>query len=547
MPLDTRIALGVQPLQLADPLAQYSQFAQARAAGTQNALAEQQLATAKLTYDQNKAAQDFVSGVMSKAQENGADVTDPMDAAKQMLMHPNPMVQAMGKHLADAHQLIRSYDQQKAFEIANTPNPASTNISTAASAVKYVPPGSLGGPTQTAVPMPGAIGSGSFDVNALAPVATAAPAAPVFNALTPATTSANALATTGAVNAESISAKINNGDMRFGATPGWKAQREILVKQYEALLNPRQRTFASINPADYTQESIRAFNASGDQADLVPRAPKGEKVFSNLNPAEYTSESIKAFNASGDYSDLVPRAKSEKTIGNVNPADFTARSVAKYAQTNNYADLVPIKPAGGEGEKMPTGMVNVLDPSDPTGKKVIVVTAARAIKEGLVPFTSVPKEGGPTEGERKAATLLQRLQFSQSQLTQALTDNPNAAKPNVFASAVSKLSEPLANTLTTEDRQRVESAQLDMLDAALTLGTGAAYTKEQLEGYRKSYFPQIGDGPKQIKDKQARLENIISAAKIAAGRAEKLVPQVPGASSFDAADAILAKINQGRR
>jgi hypothetical protein len=138
-----------------------------------------------------------------------------------------------------------------------------------------------------------------------------------------------------------------------------------------------------------------------------------------------------------------------------------------------------------------------------------------------------------TEGERKAATLLQRLQFSENQLTQALVDDPNAATPGVFTSALNVLSTPAANTLTSEARQRVESAQLDILDAALTLGTGAAYTKEQLEGYRRSYFPAIGDGPKQIEDKKARLENVIFAAKIAAGKGAALVPDVSGAANND--------------
>lgn len=155
------------------------------------------------------------------------------------------------------------------------------------------------------------------------------------------------------------------------------------------------------------------------------------------------------------------------------------------------------------------------------------------------------KEGGATEGERKAATLLQRLQFSESQLTEVLVNNPNAAKPGVFASAVAMLSTPLANSLTPEARQRVQSAQLDILDAALTLGTGAAYTREQLEGYRDAYFPQLGDKPNAIKDKQARLNNVISAAKIAAGKAAKLVPPAPaaagGSSAMSEADKILNK------
>jgi hypothetical protein len=73
-------------------------------------------------------------------------------------------------------------------------------------------------------------------------------------------------------------------------------------------------------------------------------------------------------------------------------------------------------------------------------------------------------------------------------------------------------------------RQIVETAQLDILDAALTLGTGAAYTQGQLEGYRKSYFPQIGDKPENVAAKRARLQNILRSAEIASGRAKVPTP-----------------------
>lgn len=125
-----------------------------------------------------------------------------------------------------------------------------------------------------------------------------------------------------------------------------------------------------------------------------------------------------------------------------------------------------------------------------------------------------------TEGERKAATLLRRLDFSEKQLQAALKDNSKAEKPGLLQNGLRAIgAEALANTLTGSERQRVEAAQLDILDAALTLGTGAAYTKEQLNSYRQSYFPQLGDSAGQIKDKEARLKNIVEAAKIAAGRA----------------------------
>ena len=40
--------------------------------------------------------------------------------------------------------------------------------------------------------------------------------------------------------------------------------------------------------------------------------------------------------------------------------------------------------------------------------------------------------GAPTEGERTAATVLQRLQFSQQQLKVALAEDQTAAKPQLF-------------------------------------------------------------------------------------------------------------------
>lgn len=146
-----------------------------------------------------------------------------------------------------------------------------------------------------------------------------------------------------------------------------------------------------------------------------------------------------------------------------------------------------------------------------------------------------------SEGERKAATLLARLRGSQAQLQAALEESPSAAKPGMAAEAVRAVpwigGDTPANMITGETRQRIEAAQLDMLDAALTLGTGAAYTKEQLRGYAKSFFPQIGDGPKTVEDKKERLANVIRSAEIAAGRAEPQVqkpvmrPTKGGASS----------------
>lgn len=127
-----------------------------------------------------------------------------------------------------------------------------------------------------------------------------------------------------------------------------------------------------------------------------------------------------------------------------------------------------------------------------------------------------------TEGERKAATLMQRMEGSIRQLQQAVSEDEDASSPSVlaeFGRSLPFVGQAAANVLNSPERQRVEAAQLDILDAALTLGTGAAYTREQIEGYRRSFFPQIGDSEQTIADKEERLQNVLRAARTAAGRA----------------------------
>ena len=127
----------------------------------------------------------------------------------------------------------------------------------------------------------------------------------------------------------------------------------------------------------------------------------------------------------------------------------------------------------------------------------------------------------PSESERTAGYLISRAKNSADQLQIAIGKTPSAASPDFAAELIKNVtgSDYLKNLANPEARQQVEAAQLDMLDAFLTLGTGAAYTREQLEGYRKSYFPQLNDKPANIADKAQRLKNLIDAGMIKAGRA----------------------------
>ena len=123
--------------------------------------------------------------------------------------------------------------------------------------------------------------------------------------------------------------------------------------------------------------------------------------------------------------------------------------------------------------------------------------------------------GKATEGERKAATLLSRMQLAQTQM-----DQGKEGMPGFLTSVSPRVGLP-------EERKRTEDAQLDFLDAALTLATGAAYTEFQLKGAMQSYFPRFGDDATTIAEKEIRRQNLMEAARISAGSMGGAVPPPP--------------------
>lgn len=127
-------------------------------------------------------------------------------------------------------------------------------------------------------------------------------------------------------------------------------------------------------------------------------------------------------------------------------------------------------------------------------------------------------DGKPlTEDQAKSAGYALRMDNALKLMGEIGKQNPGATRPGVVAGVTNMLPEGAANMLRPEARQRVEAAQLDALDAALTLNTGAAYTREQLQGMTRSYFAQPGDDDKTVADKQTRLNSLIQTARLRAG------------------------------
>jgi hypothetical protein len=155
----------------------------------------------------------------------------------------------------------------------------------------------------------------------------------------------------------------------------------------------------------------------------------------------------------------------------------------------------------------------------PTGSFKINKTTGEVSSIGGAQTVVNNNMGQATEGERTAGILANRLDFAQSQIDDILKESPEAQSPGALPTMLEGAGmNYLARVSNPAERQIIEAAQDDMLDAALTLGTGAAYTAEQLKGYRRSYFPQLGDDQKTIEAKATRLKNLLDAAYTKAGR-----------------------------
>jgi hypothetical protein len=156
----------------------------------------------------------------------------------------------------------------------------------------------------------------------------------------------------------------------------------------------------------------------------------------------------------------------------------------------------------------PEGLTYV--PKAPGGTPIPIMGAGGEQLKGV-------SGGKPTEGERKAATLLSRMELSQAQMQQS-----QQGVPGFFTSMSPRV-------LKDEDRKRVEDAQLDFLDAALTLATGAAYTEDQRKSAMQFYFPRYGDDATTIADKEIRRQRMMDAARLSAGTMSSAVLPEGGA------------------
>ena len=149
-----------------------------------------------------------------------------------------------------------------------------------------------------------------------------------------------------------------------------------------------------------------------------------------------------------------------------------------------------------------------------------------ARKGAAEPRQNSPAARKTTEDQNKAAGYARRMELSLSDVSRYEKADPSSNRPGLGIAMLDAVPNSIANYGKSEARQNIEAAQMDALDAALTLNTGAAYTKEQLASLAKAYFPQPGNTANVVEEKKKRLQNLIDTARTRAGSAY-VAPNAP--------------------
>ena len=122
--------------------------------------------------------------------------------------------------------------------------------------------------------------------------------------------------------------------------------------------------------------------------------------------------------------------------------------------------------------------------------------------------------------EQQAAYNIGRVLTAANQIKGITGKDPSAMKPGGAEALASSVGlSGTANLARSANRQIVQGAQRDALDALLYLATGAAYNKEQLLGQMEAYIPAFTDTAKTVAAKQTRMADLIQSAKTRAGKA----------------------------
>jgi len=196
---------------------------------------------------------------------------------------------------------------------------------------------------------------------------------------------------------------------------------------------------------------------------------------------------------------------------------FTRREGTKEV-TYEIRNGAPVKVAEGPafnpnplvqiGEKLTT----VADANSPTGS--VYIKEKDAVGKPA-PATSVNK---PSDGEQMAKGYHDRM-VAAEKLLGGIGDKGYPTEQTNSAASIPLVGDYLKRKASTADQQKYEQAQRDWVRSKLRKESGAVIGEQEMKDEIRTYFPQPGDTPEVIAQKEQARQVAIQAMRDAAGPA----------------------------
>jgi hypothetical protein len=503
MPINPNIALGVQPIQIADPLARYGQMQNILAAQSQQQSSQMQMQQMQRQIQQDE---DYVTKMADAIGKNGGP-TDMMQAAQLMATHRNPQVSQNGVLML---QSLQRLDAAKKSGIYGNVAPTMSPVA----------------------PAPGALGSGTFDVNAPMPAANRLAPAPVALAAP-----VNQLATPPKLDSTKALRDEYKKLSEYSDLPGIKERMDLIKDQLKEATTPRVVGRNLVTGAgdviftaqqDITPTEIKRLTAERDALPPNdPNRPLYDKAIANLGSTERLAQERLNFDrqkfawekANPGYT--IQQAEDGSIVGVNN------RTLQAFPVSLNAAPPPSPAPFAGGGGGAPGG----------AGKRG---GAVAPVAEPIIQPRGEPLKGksaGLTEGQGNAAMFGSAMAQAQQVFDKVEKEGTTtgAVATNLAQGIVKYVPLGVGDKLVNDiyalavndptklfgpdvNQQKLGQAQLAFSIALLRKTSGAMFGPSEVANTIMEYFPAIGEDASVVKQKAESRKRAIAGMKMSAGR-----------------------------
>ena len=334
-------------------------------------------------------------------------------------------------------------------------------------------------------------------------------------------------AQTGDLNEKILDLQLSNFNKRFSplSVNGPDDVRAYTVAMYnDPKLGPLATRIKSLDEA--LQTNLTEFARDPNMWKVAHSNVSGKDIFDALKGTRQNVNlgNVSQGSAINAFGGVVPGSQASTPIG---PVASTAAALeqARAATSNAVTSAGQLRVAQDRLANEGQGVTYIQDAAGgytavPSRLAPGVAPVSRTVltAEG-VPF--IGKDASKTGvSEQQAAYNIGRLLTAANQIKNITGKDPSAIQPGATEALASSVGmSGTANLARPANRQIVQGAQRDALDALLYLATGAAYNKEQLLGQMDAYIPAYTDAPETVAAKQTRMTDLIQSAKTRAGKA----------------------------